>query len=195
MTSWTHAQTWEASWWSNCTNTYGEEEKQLVYARRMGLCLYHDGRSPYNVNLGGRSVVDIGGGPASLLLKCTNRGRSLVVDPLDVPAWVLARYEAADIQVLQRPGETLDVAGFDEAWLYNVLQHVESPARIIENARRAADLIRVFEWIDTPANEGHPQILTQGQLDDWLGGYGKVEQMRDANCLGKAYYGIFPSSR
>jgi len=193
--NWDAAQAWEASWWGTCTNTYGEEEKQLLYARRMGLRFFHNGKSPYNVDLVGRSVVDIGGGPCSMLLKCTNRGRALVADPLAVPAWVRARYACTGIELEQVGGETLEERGFDEAWLYNVLQHTRDPEQVIARAQKAARLIRLFEWIDTPANEGHPHTLTQAGLDTWLGGYGKVEQINgEANCYGRAYYGIFPCS-
>jgi len=191
--NWQDAQTWEASWWGDCTNTYGEEEKQLLYARRMGLRLYHNRKSPYNIDLGGRSVVDVGGGPCSLLLKCTSRGRALVVDPLRVPEWVRARYACAGIEVQRTSGEELDERGFDEAWLYNVLQHTRDPQRVIERARQAAELVRIFEWIDTPTNEGHPHTLTQAGLDAWLGGEGRVAQIDgEAQCWGRAYYGIFP---
>src|SRR5258708_2166182 len=31
------AQDFEKLWWSDCTNTFGEEAKQLTYAHRMGL--------------------------------------------------------------------------------------------------------------------------------------------------------------
>ena len=98
--AWRRAQAWERDWWGDCLNTYSEEEKQLVYANRMGLVAFHDGKSPYNFDLGGMSVLDIGGGPCSLLLKCVNfRGK--VIDPLCFPDWVLARYELAGIEFEQ----------------------------------------------------------------------------------------------
>ena len=57
--SWKDDQEWEKNWWGNCTNTYGEEQKQLLYASRMGLSTFHDGRSPYNLSVSGK-VLDIG---------------------------------------------------------------------------------------------------------------------------------------
>jgi len=33
--SWQKAQRWEKDWWGNCTNTFGEETKQLLYANRI----------------------------------------------------------------------------------------------------------------------------------------------------------------
>ena len=191
---WQIAQAWEKQWHDICTNTFGEEWKQTLYARKMGLQFFHDGKSPFNIDLQGKSIVDIGGGPSSLLLKCVNGGTLLVVDPLDFPAWVRIRYEAAGIIYGQLKAEELYVLDFDECWIYNVLQHVDDPQEVIEAARASAYLIRIFEWIDTPVNDGHPQSLTEEALNRWLGGEGKVEVLRnDHNCTGRCYYGVFPT--
>lgn len=196
--SWTDAQEWETSWWGDCTNTLGEELKQLTYARRMGLVMHHDGRSPYNIDLGGMSVLDIGGGPVSLLLKCTNMGKCAVADPMPLPKWVAERYKLARIVHMKLPGEKVlpevFVDDYDEVWIYNCLQHTQDPRLIIENAKRAGQLIRIFEWIETAVNTGHPHSFTAEQLDEWLGGHGRVEQLNgENNCYGKCYYGVFPT--
>ncbi len=192
--TWKTAQGWEKNWWNTCQNTYGEEEKQLLYANRMGLKLFHDGKSPYNFDLQGKEILDIGGGPTSLLLKCINFTSALVVDPLSVPMWVVDRYKAAGILYSALPGEEIREGGWREAWIYNVLQHTQSPSTIIRNAQAAADIIRIFEWIDTETNIGHPHSLTEAQLNEWLGGEGKVEVLNgQANCYGKCFYGIFPT--
>ena len=195
MTSnWNDAQEWERQWWGSCQNTYGEEQKQLLYANRMGLRPHHDGRSPYNFDLNGRSVLDIGGGPVSLLLKCTNVKQAMVADPCDYPQWVKLRYNEARILYRRISGEEIDFTNYDEVWLYNVLQHTQDPEKIIRNAQRAGRIIRIFEWIETRINEGHPHSFTEQQLNEWLGGEGKVETLNgQANCWGKCYYGIFPT--
>lgn len=191
---WVKAQEWEKSWWGSCSNTYGEEEKQLLYAARMGLATHHNGKSPYNFDLGGTSVLDIGGGPTSLLLKCVNIKRAKVVDPLLFPGWVHARHALADIDFERLPAEKIEEDDWDEVWIYNVLQHTQRPRQIIKNAQKAGDIIRLFEWIDTPTNEGHPHSLTEAKLNEWLGGEGKVERLNgQANCYGRCYYGIFPT--
>jgi len=61
-------QDFEADWWGSCANTYGEESKQIVYARLMNLSPQNlDGHWPvYDID--GGSVLDIGGGPSSMLL-------------------------------------------------------------------------------------------------------------------------------
>jgi hypothetical protein len=189
--TWKQAQEWEQDWWDNCTNTFGEEMKQMLYADKMGLKTFHDGKSPFNIDMKGKRVLDIGGGPTSLLLKCMNVS-GVVVDPLPMLEWVEMRYEAANICLMSIAAEDLLLTGFNECWMYNVLQHTENPELAIENARRAARLIRIFEWIDTPTNEGHPHSLSVAALNKWLGGEGKVEQLTGQNtCMGRAYYGIF----
>lgn len=192
--TWQAAQDWEQHWWGNCVNTFGEEYKQLLYADKMGLQTFHNGKSPFNFDLSGKSVLDIGGGPASLLLKCVDvKGK--VVDPLEFPAWVPLRYQAAGIEFERVRGEDIDEAGWDECWIYNVLQHVQNPAKIITNAQRAGRLIRIFEWIDMAMSSTHPQELTEKKLNLWLCGEGKVELINQNECVGKAYYGIFPSHK
>jgi len=197
MSDWEIAQEWERGWWGICANTYGEEEKQLLYAEKMGLRRFHDGRSPYNFDLGGQRILDMGGGPVSLLLKCVNV-EGVVVDPIlaRVPNWVKLRYQEAGVGFVDAPAEhqlSWEIL-FDEVWMYNVLQHVEDPARVVANAKKVGKLIRIFEWINTTTNIGHPHTLTEEVLNNWLGGEGKVEQLTgQAGCFGRCYYGIFPT--
>jgi len=190
---WKKEQLFEKNWWGNCCNTYGEEEKQLVYAQKMGLKLFHNNKSPYNFDMQGKVILDIGGGPCSLLLKCENVS-GLVVDPCDYPKWVDIRYKTAGITFEKLRGEDIDkkFAGkFDEIWIYNVLQHVDNPKKIIDNARDLGIIIRIFEWIENGISEGHPHNLTEKDLNNWLKGEGKVEQLDYPTLKGLCYYGIF----
>jgi 2-polyprenyl-3-methyl-5-hydroxy-6-metoxy-1,4-benzoquinol methylase len=194
--SWNEVTEWERSWWGKCTNTYGEEEKQLLYLNRMGFVGFHNNKSPYNFDLGGLSVLDIGGGPTSVLLKFVNF-KGTVADPCDYPQWVADRYALAGIEYIKQKGEDLDVSKFyDVVMIYNVLQHTEDPHKIIENALKISKMIKIFEWVNMGTNEGHPHSFTDTQLDSWLKGYGKVEHLDGiANCTGDCYYGTFKGER
>jgi len=195
MDDWQMAQKWEGMWWRDpahgYSNSYHEEWKQWeVYRPRMGL----DGDSWYSIDLGGRSVIDVGGGPISMLLKCRNGGRRLVVDPLSDtwPDWVHERYRLAGIEVKCGAGEELDESGFDEVWVYNVLQHVRDPAQVVRCAMRAAQVLRIFEWINTPISDGHIHTLTEEMLDGVIGHKGKAETLSWSSQLQSfCYYGIF----
>jgi hypothetical protein len=195
--TWEAAQKWEREWWGNCLNTYGEEEKQLVYAGRMGLQRSPKPGTPYNFDVMGRKIIDVGGGVCSLLCKCTGFAvGSIVVDPIlkDAPRWVNQRYVDNGILPLPVPAEELtkdSVGVFDEAWIYNCLQHTQSPKKIIENIKKLTKVVRIFEWIDHPKNLGHPHVLTEKKLNKWLGGEGKVEMLDLPTLKGKSFYGVF----
>lgn len=190
--AWAKAIEWERDWWGTCVNTLGEEIKQTLYADRMGLRFFHDGKTPYNIDMAGQSVADIGGGPCSLLLKCVSV-RGTVIDPCRFSQWTCDRYAAAGIRLLQQQGEDFgETAIFcDETWIYNTLQHTIDPGKIAGIARRIGKIVRVFEWIDTVTNEGHPHAFTAEQLDAWFGGRGKVEHVNDRGCVGACWYGVF----
>lgn len=194
---WHDAQHDEKGWWDTCANTYWEETKQLVYARLMGIMFAADERGPYLINLGDKAVLDIGGGPVSLLLKATKDSKRTVADPCDYPSWVGERYAAQGIEYKQIKGEDVDQLGesqYDEVWLYNCLQHVDDPAKIIANAKQVlkpGGVFRIFEWINTPTNTAHPHSLTKEQLDEWIGQSGGTAHLSESGCFGDAYFGAF----
>lgn len=176
----------EKDYWGNCANTFDEDQKHYVYARFMGLA-----RSHYSFPVNGSSIIDIGGGPSSMLLKTTDLKRGKVVDPIAYPEWTRQRYAAHNIEVSVDVGENVTDTGYDEVWIYNCMQHAIDPGKIIANAKAAAPILRLFEWIDIPAHDGHPHELTEATLNEWIGREGNVVQLAESGCYGKAYYGVF----
>jgi 2-polyprenyl-3-methyl-5-hydroxy-6-metoxy-1,4-benzoquinol methylase len=170
---------YERSFWNDCRNTYSEESKQIAYAQKMGLQISE--QTPWILELEGKKILDIGGGPTSLLLKTYGLARAKVIDPLQYPTWIYNRYDTANIEWQIEYGEyiTEDADSFDEVWIYNVLQHTRSPEKIIDNAKKIAPVIRMFEWINLPAYEGHPQALTKERLDTALGAIGSIGKADD----------------
>lgn len=201
MNEWEQAQQFEAHWHETIgANTFHEEEKQFVYASKMGIEVYRTAYTPYNFKNYGK-VLDIGGGEVSMLLKVEKPEGCVVVDPCSYPEWVKERYREKGITFINIKAEDIDLysnvsypelKGFDEVWFYNVLQHTENPEKICHNALKAGKIVRVFEWIEIGITPGHIHNLTKKDLDKWLGGYGKVEKLdgtKGANGL--CYYGIF----
>lgn len=190
--SWQEHQAWESAWWSTCTNTFCEETKQITYAHRMGLINTPQGEFWPVYDMGGKSVLDLGGGPVSMLLKTINTHWLTVVDPGDYPRWVAERYGSAAIDYVREPAEEYRTnAVYDECWIYNVLQHVIDPGKVLENAQKYARLLRIFEWTNVPPCPGHPHMLEREWLDETLGGKGSVDLLNENGCHGIAYYGVF----
>lgn len=175
----------ESEYWGDCTNTFDEDQKHYVYARYMGLQQEH-----YSFNVFGKTVLDIGGGPTSILLKTKSLKEGLVCDPLKYPEWTRLRYLEKNINVKIIRGEDVVEEGWDEVWIYNCLQHTDDPAKIINNARKSAKVLRIFEWIDIPPHEGHPQMITKEFLDQCIGQAGNTVQLAEKGCFGRAYYNI-----
>jgi hypothetical protein len=197
--TWDDDQEWERNWWGDCTHTFAEELKHIAYSKQMGLDIIV-GRGQWPVwDLAGKNVLDIGGGPVSMLLKAYNRGPyCTVADPCAYPQWVHDRYKIADIHYLPIAGEdlTLSLVGkkYDEVWIYNVLQHTQDPELIIANAWEFAPVIRLFEWVDIPPHQGHPHELKKVLLDYWLHGDGQVQWHNNENndgMTGNGYGGRF----
>lgn len=182
-----HDLRFEAAYWGDCTNTFDEERKHYVYARCMALDRRH-----FSFDVHDRRILDIGGGPASILLKTVKlKKEGKVCDPLRYPGWVYERYKVKNVKTEVVMGEDITETGWDEVWIYNVLQHTADPQRVIGNARRAAPMLRLFEWIDIPPHEGHPQMLTEPLLTEWLGELGQVGDFKESGCFGRAFYGVF----
>lgn len=183
MEKWRKALREEIIWWGNCTNTANEEAKQMFYAKHMGLWRYKVSGRPYfaaPLDLQGKSVLDIGGGPVSLLLRCRNRGQSVVLDPAVWPQWVMDRYAAAGIRYIPVMAEAIEDLGakFDEAWIYNTLQHVQDPEKVVAVALKHGRTVRIFEWLEIATDDKHLHYLTAEFMDRCLGTKGKVLQLR-----------------
>jgi len=179
----------EAAWWGDCTNTTEDEHKQFVYARRMGIAPDPDGRWWW-LDVRGAAIADVGGGPASLLLKCQRRGACAVVDPCPYPDWTAARYAVAGIELIREPAETAEYGERDEVWIYNVLQHVDDPELVLRRARARARTLRVFEWVGVPADPKHPHVLTRANLELWSGLRGTMEWLDRDGCHGDSWAAV-----
>lgn len=177
----------EKSYWGNCCNTFDEDQKHYIYGNYMELSRHH-----YSFDVGGKKILDIGGGPSSMLLKCINLKQGLVIDPIKYPQWTVERYKMNNIDVKVDLGENNNEIGWDEVWIYNCLQHVHDVKEIITKAKKSAKILRIFEWINIPPHEGHPIELTKELLDEYIGlpGSNTIE-LSEFGCYGTAYYGVF----
>lgn len=191
-----YESSFDTAWFGDCGNTFHEEQKQLVYASRMGLQAIWEGAHPPSFDLQRKSIMDIGGGPVSLLLKCVNRSiDAAVVDPGQFPPWVEDRYAQCGIQYWRARGEDIPFksghGNYDEVWIYNTLQHVDDVELVIANARAWSDTLRIFEWIDIEPYPGHPQKLTHEFLESVIGVGGFSAPINEYGAVGRAFYGVY----
>ena len=152
---WQKAQSFEKNWWINARQWHSQEiEKGDIVGRMMMV----DRGFPE------KSVIDIGCGPFSLLQRVTVK-ESVGLDPIYYDD-LEDGYIRKGIKRLFKCGEDLSPKDgiFDEAWIYNCLQHVKDPVRIIENAMDVSSTVRIFEWIHIPPYEGHIHELTPTML-------------------------------
>jgi hypothetical protein len=89
-----------------------------------------------------------------------------------MPQWCKDRYKAADITFKQVKAEDYCSGHYDESIMYNTLQHVENPAKIVSNMLSYSKLVRVHEWLDTPISDGHIHTLKEAELNEWFDGKG-----------------------
>lgn len=192
MQTWEEAQKWEAEWHDTCINSYNEETKQYIYTKFMGLDEYKTNYyGQIGWDFGEKSVLDVGCGPYSILMKSKAKLKH-GIDPCDYPQWVYERYKCADVLLHKIPAEDFSTSIiYDEVLIYNCLQHVINPKKIIDNVLACSKLIRIFEWVETGISDGHLHDLHADELDEWLGGKGKTNYIEIGPCVGPAYWGIF----
>jgi len=160
---WLICQKYERESWGN--NVYlneqnGELHKQNRYALNMGLI---NDINNFEIDLDSKSVLDVGCGPISMLLRSNNFKRAVGVEPLFYGEDVFDNYKNKNIDLYNIPAEEMNFKDreFDELWMYNVLQHVYDVSLIIKKIERYSKKIRIFEWIDIPPHDGHPHMLTE----------------------------------
>jgi glycosyltransferase involved in cell wall biosynthesis len=162
---WKVAQQFEKSWWlKNPDRWAGEKTKQEFYAEKMRFPICED---PVLRDLGAQydfgadaRILDVGCGPFSLMLR-SHLGTGVAVDPIDYGPELELAYLKRGLQRVIGPAEKLDYHDepFDEGWCYNCLQHVMDPSVILKKLTDNCRRVRIYEWLNIPAHEGHPHEL------------------------------------
>lgn len=168
---WFKCQVYEKESWGDniyVSNENCEVIKQNTYAKLMGLT---NNDQFTELDMQQKTILDVGCGPVSLLLRCKNFKRAVGVEPIFYGNEVDECYKKHGVELLHIPAEEMNfhVNEFDEVWMYNVLQHVYDPDLILKNILHCGKKFRIFEWIDIPPHEGHPHMLTAAWFIDKLG--------------------------
>lgn len=194
---WKAAQLGEAEYWGDQAldnvNVQQEIKFQQTYATYMGLS-----HAEFGALLEEKDVIDIGGGPVSMLLKrkVKRSGKSVVVDPLPLTPQSIHRYLEHQIFYWAAKAENaLPILGdkcYDEAWLYNCLAHVTDPEFVLKEAKRISHRLRIFEVLHTGTDYMHPWSFDREFFDNILGEGGSTITLTEpGGVIGEAYYGIF----
>lgn len=114
-------------------------------------------------DLVGKKILESGGGAYPSTSICLGLKKAVNVEPNydNFPEEIKDYLKSKNVEGISVGFE--DYTGrakFDEVWFFNVLQHVRDPSLQIENAKKIANTIRVFEPIDTATNNEHPHSLS-----------------------------------
>ena len=166
---WTDAQIHEARYWGdgNGRTAWHEFCKQEAYMEHMLIKQDYEVDGELCLNVG--SVLDIGGGPVSMLLRCLGPSTLTVVDPMPLPDPARRRYVNYGIEYRQEKGEDFRLPQYDEVWMYNVLQHVDNPKQVLLNAiNHTCGCFRIFEWLNVPTDVMHLHKITAPLILDTI---------------------------
>lgn len=165
---WASEQVWEKDWWQ--TTGIPQLAEEIVKQDRMARIL----NIPHSLH--NTSVIDIGCGPLSMLLRfpCVY-SKSAALDPMDYTYINMEKqYSKLGIKRLIKKGEDLTPEdGFwDISLMYNCLQHVQDPVKIIHNCLNVSDKLLIFEWTKTPKCPGHPHEISKELIEHAVGSKG-----------------------
>lgn len=133
-----------------------------------------------------KTIIELGPADFPALAYCQNY-RGIVVEPMPCDHLSLI-CETRNIEILTAPVEEIDLPSVDEAWLFNLLQHVIDPELLISKCKEVAKAIRFFEPVDYGTCEYHPHTFSQQDFERWFGGCVKrytdrVDGFFDADCV------------
>jgi len=121
-------------------------------------------------NLNGKKIIEVGCASVPALHFCTNY-TGVIIEPLPSDA-LQSLVKDMPVDLIAEPAETTNLSGYDEVWLFNVLQHVIDPVKLVDNMKKSAKTIRFFEPINTPICEYHPHSYT---MDDMIKLFGSAK--------------------
>src|SRR3989344_2041576 len=113
-----------------------------------------------------KMLVDIGSGPIGILTRLKAKEK-IAVDPLQV------NLIDASIRRIKAPGEKIPLNSqiADGVFLYNVLQHVISPEKVLKEGGRIlkkGGIFYILEQLNIPIDVSHLHSLNLKMFDEWI---------------------------
>jgi len=113
----------------------------------------------------GKTITEVGCGPYPATSFVTDV-QPVLVEPL----WFAELEKLVGVIWLREPFEDADMIRSDECWLFNCLQHVRDPERVVARAKEVAPVVRFFEPVNYPTCVYHPHTFTEDDFVRWFGG-------------------------
>jgi hypothetical protein len=203
---WETANEAESEYWQIYTCEVETLKSQEEYIDAMDIRSDFFHKPDNSLNMSGLNVLDVGGGPSSILLR-TNKLRGnqhsgvntgVVIDPLVITDHQKLRYDYFGINFIQDLSENIDKyysekGFFDECFIYNCLQHVVDPIEILDKISYISKKIRIAEPLNIPIDNLHLHSFNENYFNDYF----KEEKFKtiktDIKKIGSCYHyvGIF----
>lgn len=180
--AWKIANKDESIFWEIFSCEVDTLKHQEIYMDAMGIRQDYFYGPDNSLNMSGLNVLDVGGGPASILLRTNNNlpnrphdglKHGVVIDPVIITEHQKMRYQFHDIQFIQDQAENIDEyftekGYFDECIMYNCLQHVEDPIAILDKITYLSKRIRIAEPLNVPTDHMHLHMFNEKYFDDYF---------------------------
>ena len=184
---WQDAIKEEAIYWDRFMSEISTFKFQDIYMRELGIFSDYSGiyGETGDLDFKQKKILDVGGGTASILLRANggptrdsdakyswgssgkNKTMSdgVVIDPVNIPPYAKQRYEHFGINFINDKAENVGkyynvYSYFDECIIYNCLQHVEDPIKILDNVCKISKKIRISEPINVETDSLHLHTFT-----------------------------------
>jgi hypothetical protein len=148
------------------------EQKHHINSKQNLLSIYEHSYSQYfkwldiEHDLKGKRIIEIGCAHIPALLFCSNY-EGVIIEPM--PSDILLELtETMPVELIREPAEYVDLSGYNEVWLFNVLQHVIDPELLINNMKKSANIIRYFEPVNMETCVHHPHGFTMDDFKKWF---------------------------
>ena len=178
---WIDANSAESDYWEIFTCELETFKHQETYIDVMGIRNDYFHAPDNSLNLSGLNVLDVGGGPSSILLRTNNlKGNQhegvktgVVIDPLRIIDYHKIRYDYYGIKFINDQAENIDLyynemGYFDECFIYNCLQHTLDPIKILDKVSLLSKRIRIAEPINVPVDNMHLHMFTEKYFEQYF---------------------------
>lgn len=156
---WVIAQKGEKNFWTRWIQTHSSDD---IWLNKV-LKYFH---LKQNQDFGKKILVDIGSGPIGILTKLKAE-KKIAIDPLSIESF------SETVERIKALGEKIPLSNesIDCIFIYNVLQHVIFPEKVLEEGTRILKqegIFYILEQLNLPTDELHLHSLKLEMFEKWI---------------------------